>query len=190
MFLASWHGVALGLARRAIDAALAVAEKSPHIPAAAHPAAQSSSRSCRAREGGDGAGAARAFTYGTIDRIWEDAQLHGHVSVESRRAMASLSLVPKRAPDCAVDMRPRRTDGGCATRRPRSAARRITMSRHAALADSFLEIVGGTILVSLRRSAGSELCCERRHLVDSGPPHTKTRAVRRSAAMLDTYEPG
>jgi indole-3-acetate monooxygenase len=31
MFLASWHGIALGLARRAIDAALAVAERKIHI---------------------------------------------------------------------------------------------------------------------------------------------------------------
>lgn len=92
MFLASWHGVALGLARRAIDTALAVAGKKIHIfpPPPTLLRNRPHARVAFAKAEMD-LGAARAFTHGTIDRIWDDAQARGRVSEENRRAMA-LSL--------------------------------------------------------------------------------------------------
>ena len=83
MFLASWHGVALGLARRAIDTALAVAEKKIHIfpPPPILLRDRPHARVALAKAEME-LGAARAFTYGTIDRIWDDAQARGRVSEE------------------------------------------------------------------------------------------------------------
>jgi hypothetical protein len=95
-------------------------------------------------------GAARAFTYGTIDRIWDDAQGHGHVSVENRRAMAlSLSHSFRSARRIAQSMYDLVGPTAVyATKTPLDRLLRdaITMSQHLLLADSFLEIVGGTML--------------------------------------------
>jgi hypothetical protein len=95
-------------------------------------------------------GAARAFTYGTIDRIWDDAQARGRVSEENRRAMAlSLSHAFRSARGIAQSMYDLVGPTAVfATKTPLDRLLRdaITMSQHLLLADSFLEIVGGTIV--------------------------------------------
>jgi alkylation response protein AidB-like acyl-CoA dehydrogenase len=95
-------------------------------------------------------GAARAFTYGTIDRIWDDAQTRGRVSAENRRAMAlSLSYSFRSARRIAQSMYDLLGPTAVfATRTPLDRLLRdaITMSEHLLLADSFLEIIGGTMV--------------------------------------------
>jgi alkylation response protein AidB-like acyl-CoA dehydrogenase len=151
MFLASWHGVALGLARRAIDAALAVAERKIHIfpPPPILLRDRPHARVALAKAEME-LGAARAFTYGTIDRIWDDAQTRGRVSAENRRAMAlSLSYSFRSARRIAQSMYDLLGPTAVfATRTPLDRLLRdaITMSEHLLLADSFLEIVGGTMV--------------------------------------------
>jgi alkylation response protein AidB-like acyl-CoA dehydrogenase len=150
MFLASWHGVALGLARRAIDAALAVAEKKIHIfpPPPILLRDRPHARVALAKAEME-LGAARAFTYGTIDRIWDDAE-RGRVSDENRRPMAlSLSHAFRSARWIAQSMYDLVGPTAVfATKTPLDRLLRdaITMSQHLLLADSFLEIVGGTMV--------------------------------------------
>jgi hypothetical protein len=95
-------------------------------------------------------GAASAFTYGTIDRIWDEAQARGCVSGENRRAMAlSLSHSFRSARRIAQSMYDLVGPTAVyATKTPLDRLLRdaITMSQHLLLADSFLEIVGGTML--------------------------------------------
>jgi alkylation response protein AidB-like acyl-CoA dehydrogenase len=112
MFLASWHGVALGLARRAIDAALAVAEKKIHIfpPPPILLRDRPHARVALAKAEME-LGAARAFTL-RDDRphLGQCAGAGAGVGRESA-GDGVVARLPKRAPDCAVDVRPRRTDG-------------------------------------------------------------------------------
>ena len=151
MFLASWHGVALGLTRRAIDAALAVADTKMHI---FPPPPMLLRRRPHARVALAKAEmqwrAARAFTYETIDRIWDEAQTHGKVSSENRRAMAlSLSHSFRTARDVAQSMYDLVGPTAVfATKTPLDRLLRdaITMSQHLLLADGFLEMVGGAIV--------------------------------------------
>jgi alkylation response protein AidB-like acyl-CoA dehydrogenase len=151
MFLASWHGIALGLARRAIDAALAVAERKVHIfpPPPILLRQRPHARVAIAKAEME-LGAARAFTYQTIDRIWDDAQARRAVSPENRRAMAfSLSHAFRSARQIAQSMYDLVGPTAVfATRTPLDRLLRdaITMSQHLLLADSFLEIVGGTMV--------------------------------------------
>ena len=114
MFLASWHGVALGLARRAIDAALAVVEKKMHIfPPPPMPLRQRPHARVALAKAEMTYRAARAFTYETTDRIWEDAQVAGPrvAGLPPRDGAVAVIFVPRRARGCAVDVRPRGTDG-------------------------------------------------------------------------------
>jgi alkylation response protein AidB-like acyl-CoA dehydrogenase len=148
MFLASWHGVALGLARRAIDAALAVAEKKMHIfPPPPMLLRQRPHARVALAKAEMHLRAARAFTYETIDRIWDEALTHGRVSGDNRRAMAlSLSHSFRTARDVAQSMYDLVGPTAVfATKTPLDRLLRdaITMSQHLLLADSFLEMVGG-----------------------------------------------
>ena len=151
MFLASWHGVALGLARRAIDTALAVAGKKIHIfPPPPTPASQSPACPCRARESRDGSGrGARVHVRDDRPHLGRCAGTGARVGRESAGdGVVAVIRLPKRTRDYTVDVRPRRTDGRVPTRTPLDRLLRdaITMSQHLLLADSFLEIVGGTIV--------------------------------------------
>jgi alkylation response protein AidB-like acyl-CoA dehydrogenase len=151
MFLASWHGVALGVGRRAIDAALAVAEKKTHIfpPPPMLLRNRPHARVALAKAEMHWR-ATRAFTYETIDRIWDEAQTHRHVSSDNRRAMAlSLTHAFRTARDIAQSMYDLAGPTAVfATRTPLDRLLRdaITMSQHLLLADSFLEMVGGAIV--------------------------------------------
>jgi len=151
MFLASWHGVALGLARRALDAALALmpAKMSifppPPVPMRQRPHARVALAKAEMEWR-----AARAFTYESIDRIWDEAQSAGRVSPETRRAMMeSLSFAFRTARHVAQDMYDLvGTTAVFAAKSPLDRLLRdaITMSQHLLLSDGFLEMIGGVML--------------------------------------------
>jgi alkylation response protein AidB-like acyl-CoA dehydrogenase len=151
MFLASWHGVALGLARRAIDAALAVAEKKIHIfPPPPIPLRQRPHARVALAKAEMTWRAARAFTYETADRIWDEATTHGRVSPDTRRAMAlSLSSSFRAAREVAqsmYDLAGPTAVFAAKTPLDRLLRDAITMSEHLLLSDSFLEMVGAGIV--------------------------------------------
>ena len=151
MFLASWHGIALGLARRAIDGALAVAEKKTHIfPPPPMPLRQRPHARVALAKAEMTWRAARAFTYETTDRIWEEAQSQGGVSPDTRRAMAlSLSYSFRAAREVAqsmYDLAGPTAVFSAKTPLDRLLRDAITMSEHLLLSDSFLEMVGAGIV--------------------------------------------
>jgi alkylation response protein AidB-like acyl-CoA dehydrogenase len=151
MFLASWHGVALGLARRAIDAALAVAEKKMHIfPPPPIPLRQRPHARVALAKAEMTWRAARAFTYETADRIWDEATTQGRVSPDTRRAMAlSLSSSFRAAREVAqsmYDLAGPTAVFAAKTPLDRLLRDAITMSEHLLLSDSFLEMVGAGIV--------------------------------------------
>ena len=151
MFLASWHGVALGLTRRAIDAALAIVHNKlsifppPPIPLRQRPHARVALATAEMHWR-----AARAFTYESIDQLWDEACRTGQVSAERRRAMMeSLSFAFRTARQVAQDMYDLAgTTAVFSSKTPLDRLLRdgITMSQHLLLGDGFLEIVGGAML--------------------------------------------
>jgi alkylation response protein AidB-like acyl-CoA dehydrogenase len=151
MFLASWHGVALGLARRAIDAALAIADKKMHIfPPPPIPLRRRPHARVALAKAEMAWRASRAFTYETIDRIWDEAQREGCVSPDTRRAMAlSLSHAFRTARHVAqmmYDLAGPTAVFSTKTPLDRLLRDAITMSEHLLLSDSFLEMVGAGIV--------------------------------------------
>jgi alkylation response protein AidB-like acyl-CoA dehydrogenase len=151
MFLASWHGVALGLTRRAIDAALTLLDTKfsafppPPVPLRQRPHARVAIATAEMEWR-----AARAFTYEMIDRLWDEAQNRGQVSAESRRIMMqSLTFSFRTARSVTQAMYDLvGTTAIFSTRSPLDRVLRdaITMSQHLLLSDGFLEMVGGVML--------------------------------------------
>jgi alkylation response protein AidB-like acyl-CoA dehydrogenase len=151
MFLASWHGVALGLARRAIDAAMTVVENKlsifppPPVPLRQRPHA----RVALARAEMEWR-AARAFACEITDRLWDEVQGREQVSADSRMAMMqSLSFAFRTARQVTQEMYDLvGTTAVFSTKSPLDRLLRdaITMSQHLLLGDSFLEVVGGAML--------------------------------------------
>jgi alkylation response protein AidB-like acyl-CoA dehydrogenase len=151
MFLASWHGLALGLARRAIDAAIAIADKKMHIfPPPPMPLRQRPHARVALAKAEMAWRASRAFTYETIDRIWHEAQTNRRISPDTRRAMAlSLSHAFRMAREVAqmmYDLVGPTAVFSTKTPLDRLLRDAITMSQHLLLSDSFLEMVGVTIV--------------------------------------------
>jgi alkylation response protein AidB-like acyl-CoA dehydrogenase len=151
MFLASWHGIALGLARRAIDATIAIADTKMHIfPPPPMLLRQRPHARVALAKADMALRAARAFTYETTDRIWDEARTEGRVSSDTRRAMAlSLSHAFRSAREIAQSMYD--VVGPTAVFAAKSPLDRllrdaITMSEHLLLSDSFLEMVGAGIV--------------------------------------------
>jgi len=151
MFLASWHGVALGLTRRAIDAALAIVNGKlsifppPPIPLRQRPLAREALATAEMHWR-----AARAFTYESIDHLWDEACRTGQVSPERRRAMMeSLSFAFRTARQVAQDMYDLAgTTAVFSNKSPLDRLLRdaITMSQHLLLGDAYFEMIGGAIL--------------------------------------------
>jgi alkylation response protein AidB-like acyl-CoA dehydrogenase len=151
MFLASWHGIALGLARRAIDAAIAIADKKMHIfPPPPMPLRQRPHARVALAKAEMAWRASRAFTYETIDRIWHEAQTDGRISPDTRRAMAlSLTHAFRMARDVAqmmYDLAGPTAVFSTKTPLDRLLRDAITMSQHLLLSDSFLEMVGAGLV--------------------------------------------
>jgi alkylation response protein AidB-like acyl-CoA dehydrogenase len=91
MFFSNMHGVALGIARRAIDVVRGLAETKTLVPELVLMKNAPRVRSALARAEGM-LGAARAYTYETMDRIWEALQREGRLSLDLRLHL-SLSRV-------------------------------------------------------------------------------------------------
>jgi alkylation response protein AidB-like acyl-CoA dehydrogenase len=83
MFFINMHGVALGLARRAIDELRDLAEKKMLLPELVLMRNAPRVRGALARAEGM-LGAARAYTYETLDRVWEALNREGRLSHELR----------------------------------------------------------------------------------------------------------
>src|SRR4030095_11076649 len=83
MFLASWHGVALGLAPRAIDATTSIVQNKlsvfppPPIPLRQRPHARVPLAKAEMEWR-----AARAFPYDVIDQLWDAVQRGNDVSTD------------------------------------------------------------------------------------------------------------
>jgi indole-3-acetate monooxygenase len=151
MFLASWHGVALGLARRALDETLAIVEgKMSIFPPPPMRLRQRPHARVALGKAEMELRAARAFTYETIDRLWDEACRTGHVSADSRRAMMqSLSFAFRTARHVTQDLYDLvGTTAVFATRSPLDRLLRdaITMSQHLLIGDGFMELIGGAML--------------------------------------------
>ena len=151
MFLASWHGIALGLARQAIDATIAIADRKMHIfPPPPIPLRQRPHARVALAKAEMTWRATRAFTYETTDRIWDEARTAGRISSDTRRAMAlSLSHAFRSSREIAQSMYD--LAGPTAVFTAKSPLDRllrdaITMSEHLLLSDGFLEMVGAGIV--------------------------------------------
>jgi len=92
VFLANMHGVALGLARKAIDTleTLAQTKRAPNFTRASESLAMKDVPRVRAAAAKAEMllGAARAYTYETMDAIWEQLNKEGTVSGPTRLAVA------------------------------------------------------------------------------------------------------
>jgi alkylation response protein AidB-like acyl-CoA dehydrogenase len=91
MFFSNMHGVALGLARRAIDVVQKLAAEKTLVPELVLMKNVPRVRIALARAEGM-LGAARAYTYETMDRVWEALRSEGRLSLEVRLHL-SLSRV-------------------------------------------------------------------------------------------------
>jgi alkylation response protein AidB-like acyl-CoA dehydrogenase len=83
MFFANMHGVALGLARRAIDVVHALSGQKMLVPELVLMKDTPRVRGALARAEGL-LGAARAYTYETMDRVWDALRREGRLSHELR----------------------------------------------------------------------------------------------------------
>ena len=87
MFFVNMHGVALGIARRAIDVVQRIAAEKTLVPELVLMKNVPRVRGALARAEGM-LGAARAYTYETMDRVWEALQSTGGLSRELRLHIA------------------------------------------------------------------------------------------------------
>ena len=87
MFFVNMHGVALGIARRAIDVVQRLAAEKTLVPELVLMKNVPRVRSALARAEGM-LGAARAYTYETMDRVWEALRSRGSLSRELRLHIA------------------------------------------------------------------------------------------------------
>lgn len=87
MFFVNMHGVALGIARRAIDVVRKLAAEKTLVPELVLMQNVPRVRSALARAEGM-LGAARAYTYETMDRVWEAVRASGGLSRELRLHVA------------------------------------------------------------------------------------------------------
>jgi alkylation response protein AidB-like acyl-CoA dehydrogenase len=153
MFFANMHGVPLGLARRAIDSVVALAGHKRLMPELVLLKDVPRVRSALARAEMQ-LGAARAYTYETLDAVWECVQQRGELSLELRVAL-SLSRVhafrtAREVTQAMVD-----TAGTSAIYASSPLDRllrdAITMSQHVVAQERLLEMVGGMIVGELPR---------------------------------------
>jgi alkylation response protein AidB-like acyl-CoA dehydrogenase len=143
MFFANLHGVALGLARRAIDVVRALAEEKTLVPELVLMKNVPRVRTALARAEGL-LGAARAYTYETMDRVWETLQRGEPLSRELR---LHVSMSRMQAYDAARDVTQRMIDtAGSSSIYSRSPLDRlmrdaITLRTHVAVQERLLEEV-------------------------------------------------
>jgi alkylation response protein AidB-like acyl-CoA dehydrogenase len=143
MFFINMHGVALGIGRRAIDEVRALAEKKMLVPELVLMRNAPRVQAALARAEGM-LGAARAYAYETMDRVWEALQRGGGLSHELRLHV-SLSRVNafQMARDVAQLMLDTAGSGGIYASSPLDRLLRdaITVRTHVAVQDRLMERV-------------------------------------------------
>jgi alkylation response protein AidB-like acyl-CoA dehydrogenase len=148
MFFANMHGVPLGLARRAIDCVAKLADEKMMIPDMVRMKDVPRVRSALARAEMQ-LGAARAYTYETLDAVWETLNERGELSRELRIA---LSLSRIHAFRVARDVTQAMVDTAGASaiyatspldRLMRDA---ITMSQHVVAQERLVEMIGALLV--------------------------------------------
>ena len=148
MFFANMHGVPLGLARRAIDVVAALAGEKLVIPEMVRMKDLPRVRAALARAEMQ-LGAARAYTFETLDAVWACLQERGELGRELRVAL-SLSRVNafRAAREIAQAMVDTAGTTAIYTTSPLDRLLRdaITMSQHVVAQERLLEMVGGLLL--------------------------------------------
>lgn len=144
MFFANMHGVPLGLARRAIDVVRTLASEKRSMPELVLLKDLSRVRTALARAEME-LGAARAYTYETMDAVWEQLQRDGALRPETRLALGLSRIRAFRtAREVAQSMVD--TAGTSAIYRSSPLDRllrdAITMSQHVAAQERMLEMLG------------------------------------------------
>jgi len=141
MFFVNMHGVALGIARSAIDVVQRLAAEKTLVPELVLMKNVPRVRSALARAEGM-LGAARAYTYETMDRVWEALHGAGSLSRELRLHVA-LSRVNafQMARDVAQLMVDTAGSSAIYTRSPLDRLLRdaITVRTHLAVQDRLME---------------------------------------------------
>lgn len=148
MFFANMHGVPLGLARAAIDATRALAGEKRLLPELVLLRDVPRVRAALARAEMQ-LGAARAYTYETLDAVWECLCDRGELSEELRVALALSRIhcfrVAREVAQAMVD-----TAGTSAIYATSPLDRllrdAITISQHVVAQDRMLEMVGGIVV--------------------------------------------
>jgi alkylation response protein AidB-like acyl-CoA dehydrogenase len=148
MFFANMDGVPLGLARRAIDTARALAEQKLVLPDLVLLKDVPRARAALARAE-MWLGAARAYTYETLDRVWQELQAHGALERETRIALA-LSHVHafRTAREVAQLMVDTAGTAAIYASSPLDRLLRdaITLSQHVVAQERMLETIGGVVV--------------------------------------------
>jgi len=148
MFFINMHGVALGLARRAIDELRQFAEKKMQLPELVLMRNVPRVRGALARAEGM-LGAARAYTYETLDRVWEALNREGRLSHELRLHV-SLSRVNafQTARDVAQLMLDTAGSSGIYASSPLDRLLRdaITVRTHVAVQERLMEQVAALVV--------------------------------------------
>jgi alkylation response protein AidB-like acyl-CoA dehydrogenase len=148
MFFANMHGVALGLARRAIDCTRAVVSEKRALPDMVLLKDLPRVRSALARAELQ-LGAARAYTYETLDAVWERLCSRGELDPELRLALA-LSRVNafRAARDVAQLMVDTAGTSAIYARSPLDRLLRdaITVTQHVVVQERVLETLGGMLV--------------------------------------------
>lgn len=148
VFFANMHGVPLGLARRAIDVVRTLAAEKLVLPDLVLLRDVPRVRAALARAEML-LGAARAYTYETLDRVWERLRRDGRLDVQTRAALALSRIHAFRvAREVAQLMCDTAGASSIYTSSPLDRLLRdaLTMSQHAVVQDKMLEVVGGMLV--------------------------------------------
>jgi alkylation response protein AidB-like acyl-CoA dehydrogenase len=148
MFFANMHGVPLGLARRAIDAVTKLAHEKVMMPELVRMKDVPRVRAALARAEMQ-LGAARAYTYETLDAVWECLNERGELPRELRVALSLSRIhafrVAREVMQAMVD-----TAGASAIYATSPLDRllrdAITMSQHVVAQDRLVEMIGALLV--------------------------------------------
>jgi indole-3-acetate monooxygenase len=151
LFLAALPGVPLGLARRAIESLRMLVEQTPSSPSGQAPASAHAAPRVRSALAQAEAvlGAARAYTYETLDAVWNRLQSSAELTRELRVALALSRLHAFRAGREVAQLM--FNAAGAAAVYARSPLDRllrdaITIAQHVSAQDSCYERIGAVML--------------------------------------------
>jgi alkylation response protein AidB-like acyl-CoA dehydrogenase len=148
MFFSNMDGVPLGLARRAIDTVRALVEHKVVVPEFVPMKKLARVRAALARAE-MWLGAARAYSYDALDRVWEELKTRGALARETRLALAlSHQHAFRTARDVAQLMVDTAGTAAIYASSPLDRLLRdaITMSQHVVAQERMLEVIGGIVV--------------------------------------------